>query len=177
MPADGRTAVMLRRLAPVAILALIMALVFTMGWHRYLSLETLVHNRSALDSFIMAHFCVALAAFVAVLCYTGVTVANMGREFMPELEEGNLMVRGTFPVNVSLAEVTQRSRQLRAVLLRFPEFAVILPAIGRPDDGTDPTGYYNVETFLPLRPEGDWPGQPGLGPSGQFGQLVSCHGP
>src|SRR5262249_22605745 len=42
----------------------------------------------------------ALAAFVAGLCYTGVVVANMGREFMPELEEGNLLVRGTFPVNV-----------------------------------------------------------------------------
>ena len=100
---------------------------------------------------------VALALFAASVCYTGVVVANMGREFMPELEEGNLMVRGTFPVNVSLEEVSDRSRQLREVLREFPEFAVVVPAIGRPDDGTDPTGYYNVETFCPLRPESEWP--------------------
>ncbi len=104
-----------------------------------------------------------LAAFVAALVYTGVTAANMGREFMPELEEGNLMVRGTFPVNVSLDEVAERSRQLRTLLQQFPEFAVIVPAVGRPDDGTDPTGYYNVETFVPLRPEPEWPADPKRG--------------
>lgn len=105
----------------------------------------------------------ALAAFVAGLTYTGVTAANMGREFMPELEEGNLMVRGTFPVNVSLGEVADRSRQLRRVLQKFPEFAAIVPATGRPDDGTDPTGYYNVETFLPMRPQAEWPVDPSRG--------------
>ena len=99
----------------------------------------------------------ALAVFAAGLCYTSVVAANMGREFMPELEEGNLMVRGTFPVNVSLEEVSERSRQLRELLRGFPEFAVAVPAIGRPDDGTDPTGYYNLETFCPLRPEAEWP--------------------
>src|ERR1041385_7207321 len=76
MPADGRPAVMpqlaepkrgwLRRLAPLAVIALVMALVLATGCHRYLSLETLVHHRSALDSFIGAHFWLALAAFVAV---------------------------------------------------------------------------------------------------------------
>ena len=114
----------------------------------------------------------ALAAFVGLLAYTGVMAANMGREFMPELEEGNLMVRGTFSVNVSLGEVTERSRQLRAVLQRFPEFAVIVPAIGRPDDGTDPTGYYNVETFLPLRPEPEWPVDPAHGRPRKKAELV-----
>ena len=104
-----------------------------------------------------------LAAFVAAVVYTGVTAANMGREFMPELEEGNLMVRGTFPVSISLDEVAKNSHQLRKVLQQFPEFAVIVPAIGRPDDGTDPTGYYNVETFIPLRPEPEWPADPKRG--------------
>lgn len=99
----------------------------------------------------------ALAAFVGIVCYTGGMAATMGREFMPELEEGNMMVRCTFPVNVSFAEVTERGRQLRKVMQQFPEFAVIVPSIGRPDDGTDPTGYYNMETFLPLRRETDWP--------------------
>jgi cobalt-zinc-cadmium resistance protein CzcA len=104
-----------------------------------------------------------LAVFMAGLGFTGVTAANMGREFMPELEEGNLMVRGTFPVNVALGEVAERSRQVRGVLRRFPEFAVIVPTTGRPDDGTDPTGYYNVETFIPLRPQEQWPIDPKRG--------------
>ena len=105
----------------------------------------------------------ALYAFVGAVFYTGAVAANMGREFMPELEEGNLMVRGTFPVNVSLDEVVKRSRQLRQLLREFPEVAVIVPAIGRPDDGTDPTGYYNCETFVPLRPEEQWPAIPKYG--------------
>src|SRR5262249_14114320 len=80
-----------------------------------------------------------LALFLAAVGYTGWTAAQMGREFMPELEEGNLMVRGTFPVNIGLEEVARRSRQLRGILRRFDELAVIVPTIGRPDDGTDPT--------------------------------------
>ncbi|WP_020468944.1 efflux RND transporter permease subunit [Zavarzinella formosa] len=100
---------------------------------------------------------IAFAVFLVALAYTGYTAAMMGREFMPELEEGNLMVRGTFPVNVSMGEVTNRSAQLRTLLRNFPEFNVIVSTIGRPDDGTDPTGYYNIETFLPLRPQDDWP--------------------
>jgi cobalt-zinc-cadmium resistance protein CzcA len=114
----------------------------------------------------------ALAGFVGVVAFTGVTAARMGREFMPELEEGNLMVRGTFPVNVSLAEVTEGARRLRRVLSRFPEFAVIVPTLGRPDDGTDPTGYYNCETFLPLRPEPEWPVDPGRGRPRKKPELV-----
>ncbi|VTR93646.1 cytochrome c peroxidase : Putative silver efflux pump OS=Singulisphaera acidiphila (strain ATCC BAA-1392 / DSM 18658 / VKM B-2454 / MOB10) GN=Sinac_6760 PE=4 SV=1: ACR_tran: ACR_tran: ACR_tran [Gemmata massiliana] len=116
---------------------------------------------------------VALAVFVGGLCYTGVIAANMGREFMPELEEGNLMVRGTFPVNVSLEESGTRARQLRELLHDFPEFAVVVPAIGRPDDGTDPTGYYNVETFCPLRPEPLWPAHPKYGRPRKKAEMVS----
>ncbi|MBN9120022.1 MAG: efflux RND transporter permease subunit, partial [Planctomycetes bacterium] len=114
----------------------------------------------------------ALAGFAAAVGYTGVVAANMGREFMPELEEGNLMVRGTFPVNVSLDEVAERSRQLRELLHEFPEFAVAVPAIGRPDDGTDPTGYYNLETFCPLRPEPEWPVHPRYGRPRKKAELV-----
>src|SRR6185437_4627406 len=113
-----------------------------------------------------------LAAFLAIVTYTGAVAATMGREFMPELEEGNLMIRGTFPVNVSLEEVAKRSRQLRRVLQQFPEIAVIVPAIGRPDDGTDPTGYYNCETFVPLRPDEQWPSVAKYGRPRQKHELV-----
>ncbi len=114
-----------------------------------------------------------LAAFAAGLGFTGVTAANMGREFMPELEEGNLMVRGTLPVNVSFAEVGDRARVLRGVLRRFPEFAAVAATVGRPDDGTDPTGYYNIESFLPLRPQPLWPADPGRGRPRTKAELVA----
>jgi cobalt-zinc-cadmium resistance protein CzcA len=113
-----------------------------------------------------------LVGFVGVLAFTAVTVANMGREFMPELEEGALLVRGTFPVNVSLEEVASRSRQLRELLREFPECAVIVPAAGRPDDGTDPTGYYNLEANIPLRPQEDWPVVPKYGRPRTKAELV-----
>src|SRR5262249_22212085 len=116
----------------------------------------------------------AAAAFLAAVAYTGYVAANMGREFMPELEEGNLMVRGTFPVNVGLEEVTRRSRQMRRILRRFGELASIVPTIGRPDDGTDPTGYYNVETFIPLRPQAEWPEAPALGRRRTKAELVKA---
>src|SRR5205807_4530189 len=99
--------------------------------------------------------------FIALLAVTGVTAANMGREFMPELEEGNLFIRGTFPINVSLDEVAARGRRVREVLRKYPEVAVLVPMIGRPDDGTDPTGYYNLEMFIPLQAQKEWPVPPG----------------
>jgi cobalt-zinc-cadmium resistance protein CzcA len=114
-----------------------------------------------------------LAAFVAVLCYTGVTAARMGREFMPELEEGNMMVRGTFPVNAAFDEVVLRTKQFRRVVQHYAEVRVIPTAVGRPDDGTDPTGYYNMEANLPLRPGDEWPIDPKRGRKRTKDELIS----
>jgi cobalt-zinc-cadmium resistance protein CzcA len=105
----------------------------------------------------------AVVVFVVAVGYTGVVAAHMGREFMPELEEGGILIRGTFPVNVSFDQVTARSREVRATLRQFPEIAIFTTMIGRPDDGTDPTGYYNVESNCPLRRSENWPIIPELG--------------
>ncbi len=82
---------------------------------------------------------------------------RMGREFMPELEEGNLWIRGTFPLNTSLFNSAEKCKVARSIMGSYPEVATIVAEIGRPDDGTDPTGFYNAEFFVPLRPEKDWP--------------------
>jgi cobalt-zinc-cadmium resistance protein CzcA len=103
----------------------------------------------------------ALGLFAAVVVATGVMVVNMGREFMPELEEGNLFIRGTFPINVALDEVGRRSQAVRRLVRKYPEVATVVPQIGRPDDGTDPTGYYNMEMQVPLKPEKEWPAPAG----------------
>jgi cobalt-zinc-cadmium resistance protein CzcA len=81
----------------------------------------------------------------------------LGREFMPELEEGNLYLRGTFPVNISLDEVSDKVRRARAIIRQYPEVELVACQVGRPDDGTDPTGFYNAEFSVPLKLEKDWP--------------------
>jgi cobalt-zinc-cadmium resistance protein CzcA len=104
------------------------------------------------------HRWITLAVFGAIIAATALyAVPHTGREFMPELEEGNLWIRGTFPLNASLDRVTAGASQARAILASYPEVESAVIQIGRPDDGTDPTGFYNVEIFVPLLPERQWP--------------------
>ncbi len=83
----------------------------------------------------------------------------LGREFMPELEEGNLWIRAIFPVHVSLDAVADPVRKAREIMSSgaYPEISAIMVQAGRPDDGTDPGGFNNVEFFAPLRSQKDWP--------------------
>ena len=98
-----------------------------------------------------------LGSFAALIVVTGAALPFLGREFMPALEEGNVYIRGTFPVKVALEEVARQSQTARAILREFPEVRVVLSQSGRPDDGTDPTGFYNSEFLVPLKHEEDWP--------------------
>ena len=70
---------------------------------------------------------------------------------MPELEEGNLWIRGTFPLNASLERVADDGAEARAIMASYPEVEIGRRQIGRPDDGTDPTGFYNVEYLRPAQ--------------------------
>jgi cobalt-zinc-cadmium resistance protein CzcA len=88
---------------------------------------------------------------------TAFLVPHLGREFMPELEEGNLWIRGTLPLNVTLERQVEISKQARTIMAHYPEVESIVAQLGRPDDGTDTAGFYNSEYFVPLRPEADWP--------------------
>lgn len=98
-----------------------------------------------------------LTAFAGVVTVTVLALPFLGREFMPALEEGNIYIRGTFPVKVSLGEVVRRSRTARMLLRKYPEVKAVLCQMGRPDDGTDPTGFYNAEFQVPLKSEDEWP--------------------
>jgi cobalt-zinc-cadmium resistance protein CzcA len=100
---------------------------------------------------------VTLAIFVALVVGTLGLLPFVGREFMPELEEGNLYNRGTFPVNASLPEVARNCRGARELMRQYPEVELVATQIGRPDDGTDPTGFYNAEFHVPLKPQKQWP--------------------
>jgi cobalt-zinc-cadmium resistance protein CzcA len=84
-------------------------------------------------------------------------IPSLGREFMPELEEGNLWIRCTGPLNQTLERNVEIAKQARAIMASFPEVESIVAQSGRPDDGTDTEGYEGTEYFVPLRPEKDWP--------------------
>lgn len=107
------------------------------------------------------HRWIAMSIFALLLAVTVGFLPFLGREFMPELEEGNLWIRGTFPINVSLEEAADKVRLARSIMGKFPEVEAIMSQVGRPDDGTDPTGFYNAEFFVPLKPSKDWPVPPG----------------
>jgi cobalt-zinc-cadmium resistance protein CzcA len=98
-----------------------------------------------------------LALMGGLIVMTICLLPFLGREFMPELEEGNLWIRATYPMNINLDAVAEQTERARAIMQKYPEIQSIMAQIGRPDDGTDPTGFYNVEFFVPLKPRSDWP--------------------
>lgn len=80
----------------------------------------------------------------------------LGSEFLPELNEGSLWVRATLPYSISLDKSVEVGDSLRKSMLSFPEVKRVLSQIGRPDDGTDVTGFYNCEFDVSLYPKEDW---------------------
>jgi len=96
----------------------------------------------------------------------------IGREFMPHLEEGNFWIRATLPMSISLDQSAKYVGRMRRILRgcpqdekapcdaahrTYPEVESVVSQLGRPDDGTDVTGFYNIEFFAPLKPFGEWP--------------------
>ncbi len=88
---------------------------------------------------------------------TACLIPFLGREFMPELEEGNLWIRCTAELNQTLERNVENARVARKIIASYPEVELIVSQSGRPDDGTDTAGFYNTEYFVPLRSHKDWP--------------------
>src|SRR5581483_10620345 len=83
-------------------------------------------------------------------------VPGLGGEFMPQLEEGNLWIRAILPRTVSLETASQTAPRLREVIASVPEIDRVMSHVGRPDDGTDVTSFFNLEFNAPLRPMEVW---------------------
>ncbi len=79
-------------------------------------------------------------------------VPSIGGEFMPHLDEGAIWVRATMPYTISWREAAKISPQIRDVLMSFPQVTTVASELGRPDDGTDPTGFFNDEFYVGLHP-------------------------
>lgn len=88
----------------------------------------------------------------------GTSVALLlGSEFLPHLEEGNFWIRASMPITLSLQDGEAAARKMRLILLRHPEIVTVISQHGRPDDGSDPSPFSNVELFAPLKPFDEWP--------------------
>jgi cobalt-zinc-cadmium resistance protein CzcA len=82
-------------------------------------------------------------------------VPFIGGEFMPHLDEGALWVRATMPYTISYEEAAKVAPQIRTILAKYPMVTDVGSELGRPDDGTDPTGFFNCEFYVGLKPYSD----------------------
>ncbi len=94
----------------------------------------------------------AAFAIAVFLMLSGV----IGSEFLPHLDEGAIWVRGTLAPSTGPTEGTRIMNQARVVLASFPEVTQVVSQVGRPDDGTDATGFFNTEYFVDLKPKKNW---------------------
>ena len=103
---------------------------------------------------------VTVGLVLAVFACSLLLIPFIGGEFMPHLDEGALWVRATTPYTISFEEASKLSPQIRTILSSFPQVTTVANELGRPDDGTDPTGFFNNEFFVDLKPYGDpvWKG-------------------
>ena len=92
--------------------------------------------------------------FLAFSVFIG---SRLGSEFLPTLEEGNLWIRASMPPTISLEAGMPIVNKMREILLRHPEVITVVSQHGRPDNGSDATGFFNAEFFVPLKPFDEWP--------------------
>lgn len=98
----------------------------------------------------------SLLIVLAIMAVTFFSAKFLGTEFLPELNEGALWVEAELPMSVSLPEANVISNKMVEIIHNFPEVKQTLSQVGRPNDGTDPKGFYNVQIQVDLLPEKKW---------------------
>ncbi|MEP6573448.1 MAG: CusA/CzcA family heavy metal efflux RND transporter [Gemmatimonadota bacterium] len=111
----------------------------------------------ALDQ-TLAHPWVVIAGSGVIFVVSLLLIPLIGGEFMPHLDEGALWVRATMPYTISFDESSRIVPQVREILASFPEVTTVASEHGRPDDGTNPTGFFNAEFYVGLKPYSEWNG-------------------
>ena len=106
----------------------------------------------------LAHPWRTTLASAVLLALSLLLIPSVGAEFMPKLDEGALWVRATMPYTISFDEAAKIAPRVRQLLGSFPEVTTVASELGRPDDGTDPTGFFNVEFYVGLKPYSQWRG-------------------
>ena len=97
-----------------------------------------------------------LAIFIGIVSVCVVAFLNYGTEFIPKMNEGALYVRATLPNSINIEESSRLAKEMKKDLRKFEEVKFVLNQVGRPNDGTDPTGFFNIEFHIQLHPEKEW---------------------
>ncbi len=111
---------------------------------------------NAVLTWALDHRTVVVGFCAGLLAVTFVALQSIGGEFMPALEEGNLWVRATMPVDISFDQAAKLTSEIRKLFRESPEVTTIVSQLGRPDDGTDPTSFFNAEFLANLKSEKEW---------------------
>jgi cobalt-zinc-cadmium resistance protein CzcA len=114
------------------------------------------HHYRRLLEWVLKHARSVFISAVAVLVLSFLSVRLIGTEFMPKLDEGNIWLTITLPTPVSLTTAKELERKVRDKLETFSEARMVLTQLGRPEDGTDPKGFNNLEVLIDLNPKDTW---------------------
>src|ERR1044072_4269749 len=120
------------------------------------AVRTLRRGYDRLRDVVLAHRRTAVAAGMGAVALTVLAGSTIGLEFLPKLEEGNMWIRAVMPASISLGWGTGYANRMRRLIKSFPEAETVISQHGRPDDGTDSTGFFNAEFFVPLKPFDQW---------------------
>jgi heavy metal efflux system protein len=107
--------------------------------------------------FALANKLITIGSLGVLVLMAALAMRSLGLEFLPKLEEGNFWIRATMPMSISLEEGNGYVNRMRRLITAFPEVQTAISQHGRPDDGTDATGFFNAEFFVPLKPFDTWP--------------------
>jgi cobalt-zinc-cadmium resistance protein CzcA len=110
-----------------------------------------------LSEFALQNRLLSLGGAGILLGFALLAALALGMEFLPHLEEGNLWIRATMPATISLETANSYVNRMRRTIGAYPEVVTAVSQNGRPDDGTDASGFFNAEFFVPLKPASAWP--------------------
>ncbi|NRT16840.1 cobalt-zinc-cadmium resistance protein CzcA [Flavobacterium sp. 28A] len=106
--------------------------------------------------FSSKHRKATIYSFIGLFLASIVGFMNHGSEFLPKLNEGAIYIRATLPNSVNIEESNRLANEMKADLGKFKEVKFVLNQVGRPNDGTDPTGFFNIEFHIQLLPSTEW---------------------
>ncbi len=126
-------------------------------WHNPLMTFMTARYRQLVRLAVNHRWVVAAGAVASVTAAAWLLTSGLiGSEFLPHLDEGAIWVRGTLAPSTGPTEGIRLANQVRPLLASFPEVTVATSQVGRPDDGTDTTGFFNTEYFVDLKPKEQW---------------------
>lgn len=134
-------------------------LLFTKGMEEKENFVTRFFYRSiyGLYSYALKFKKITLVVFIGILALCSIKFMNYGSEFLPQLNEGAIYIRATLPNSINLDESSRLTKEMKQLMVETcPEIDFILTQTGRPNDGTDPTGFFNIEFNVQLTEQNTW---------------------